>query len=469
MTIAVTITVAGVTAFSLSKVKTISAASIQSVYEIDPQIKTQIDEGIAIIEQFFIENGTTLSAEIAKEYDSIELMSAPNAFLYPTKYIPEFLEAWTAIKAYFVFQGYVLAYELLNHAWENTSKYSVYYPDSGSRVLQSSVFTNTIAYEPYCQEINSSAFPNSGTTADRDLFFAIAHFDYTKSYADNNMVQITLTDIYDFATQGYDDFVIGVAVNTMNLAEKMGFLTPFQTRITQTIAGAPFSVFNDGAYILDTSTGAVYVIAGGAPIYVSYWENVGGYKPYTNISHAVYETLPQYPRDDTYVIGYGHPEVYVFAGGAPIHVFHWNDVGGQYGKKIITVDFQVLNANHDTGYYRHVRLYPMDKTVLRTQHTYWIVAGGTPFMVHSWEDVLGPYPATKVSMNSVTVSYNHLRKTPLDNTNVITKTGAKYHFLNGKKIFDGYTVGATYVTSFLLFLSMNPSYTLVDMVALYDF
>ena len=57
-------------------------------------------------------------------------------------------------------------------------------------------------------------------------------------------------------------------------------------------------------YISVAETGKAYRIAGGAPIPVSNWANVGGPQPSTTISQAQFNTLPTYPADGTALQGY---------------------------------------------------------------------------------------------------------------------------------------------------------------------
>lgn len=62
----------------------------------------------------------------------------------------------------------------------------------------------------------SSAFPNSGGTQQKDLYYAIHRFDWVKSGA-----KVTLRDRYDFAPGRYDG-IAGAAVNTMVMAQRAG-------------------------------------------------------------------------------------------------------------------------------------------------------------------------------------------------------------------------------------------------------
>jgi hypothetical protein len=345
--------VAGITAMNLDKRKTVDAKSmIIDEYVLDKETKAQLDENMEILEQFLNNHGTSSSAELDKQYQEIELMGNPNFFKHPVKYHPELLKAWAAVKAVLSIKGYDLAQELLNQAWLNTVPLSPYYPQYSSRVLQSTVFMNKVANETEYKK--GDVFDKASTVFERDLHCAINFFDYTKTYVSNGMVRIALEDVYDFKFEtDYDDIIAETGNNMMLIAQKAGFLTPFKVYITYTVQGNSFSIFPDGTYIYDAEAGGVFVMAGGAPLYVSNWDNVNGGHPFVTISNAAYQSLPLHPRDGTFVKSYHYPEVYIFAGGAPLYVPTWADYGGE--QPYILVDHFALSTHHDTGFFKHAR------------------------------------------------------------------------------------------------------------------
>src|SRR5205807_9775355 len=80
----------------------------------------------------------------------------------------------------------------------------------------------------------------------------------------------------------------------------------------------------DGTFVA-SSAGFVYRFAGGAPIYVSSWNAVGGSQPATLIDQAAIDNadgaspwnhVHKYPADGTFVAG-STGAVYPAAGGAP--------------------------------------------------------------------------------------------------------------------------------------------------------
>jgi hypothetical protein len=81
--------------------------------------------------------------------------------------------------------------------------------------------------------------------------------------------------------------------------------------------------------------GPVYRIAGGAPLYLSTWDAVGGPQPSVgvdqwDVEHTVdgRAHLREFPADGTFInTGHDGP-VYRIAGGAPLYLSTWAAVGG---------------------------------------------------------------------------------------------------------------------------------------------
>lgn len=142
------------------------------------------------------------------------------------KYHAIYSPAVAAVVAYFNIKGYTLAAELLTHAKDNKTLNSNYYPTNGSRVKQSSVFKSIANGK---KTSGSASFPNSGSTVDKDLYYAIHAFDFTKSSASSKIV--TIRDRYDFAPGDYSG-IAGIAVDTMFKAQQAGVIIPYYVNIT---------------------------------------------------------------------------------------------------------------------------------------------------------------------------------------------------------------------------------------------
>jgi murein DD-endopeptidase MepM/ murein hydrolase activator NlpD len=98
---------------------------------------------------------------------------------------------------------------------------------------------------------------------------------------------------------------------------------------------APPSVnpLTNGMYVTVGSSGPVYEIVGGAPLYVSNWAAVGGAHTVNTITQQQFESLNSVPAPGTIVNAvtstgkeYG---AFVIAGGAPLWISKWSAVGGE--------------------------------------------------------------------------------------------------------------------------------------------
>ena len=136
----------------------------------------------------------------------------------------------------------------------------------------------------------------------------------------------------------------------------------------------------EGSFV--ANRGHVYRIAGGAPVYVSAWSHVGGQQPVTNLSDAAFDALPQYPRDGTLVAGRapGSPDdgtVYVIAGGAPVYLSNYAHIGGDRGT--VSIDLAAIHNAGTSGVWSHLRYQPADGTVLDAADTRYQVHSGAPY------------------------------------------------------------------------------------------
>src|ERR1700683_5195175 len=84
----------------------------------------------------------------------------------------------------------------------------------------------------------------------------------------------------------------------------------------------------NGTFVQISGSAAIYEIVGGAPLYVSSWNAFGGQaQPFTAISQQQFDSLAQYPANGTAVYDGVSGAGYIFAGGAPLYVDNWADVG----------------------------------------------------------------------------------------------------------------------------------------------
>jgi hypothetical protein len=198
----------------------------------------------------------------------------------------------------------------------------------------------------------------------------------------------------------------------------------------------------DGTFVV--AAGHVYRFAGGAPIYVSNWANVGGEKPVVRIDQnaianadkaSPWNHVRQYPADGTFVGAAGH--VYRFAGGAPIYVSNWANVGG--AKPVTEIDRNAIANADKASPWNHVRRYPANGTFVSTQTgRVYRFAGGAAFYIQSWAHVGGSQPATRVDQYTIDRpddgdGSSHVRRYPIDETVLNGAPSNKYWKVKGNE------------------------------------
>ena len=121
-----------------------------------------------------------------------------------------------------------------------------YYPINGDRIKQVPEIINTISS---CQDLSSEFNASSpgwlhgvfNNVYEGDIYNALGSFYYTKKYAGNNKINISILDRYDWKSIDFDG-VSAIFINTLERAEQIGVVTPFYTRIDITVEGyAPFA------------------------------------------------------------------------------------------------------------------------------------------------------------------------------------------------------------------------------------
>ncbi|MBV9472895.1 MAG: DUF1906 domain-containing protein, partial [Solirubrobacterales bacterium] len=129
----------------------------------------------------------------------------------------------------------------------------------------------------------------------------------------------------------------------------------------------------DGTFVQVAGQPAVWLIAGGAPLYVSSWSPFGGPQPYTIISAQQFSSLNPYPANGTF-LATSTRGVFRVVGGAPFGIRSWS----LYGVVLpsITIDpWNILNISNPAA---HLRTAPVDGTVVQglPSHRFWVFYGG---------------------------------------------------------------------------------------------
>src|SRR5665213_58315 len=196
------------------------------------------------------------------------------------------------------------------------------------------------------------------------------------------------------------------------------------------------SSIGEGSFV--SHDGFVYRIAGGAPIYVSNWNAVGGPQSATALSDAQFASLPQYPRDGTILDGSGG-KVFVVAGGAPLYVSNWNAIGGP--KTGVGVDEAAIDNAGGGVPWDHLLARPADGTLVASGATgmVYAMAGGAPLYVSNWAAIGGARSVTEIDQWDIDNASNpaaHLNTMPADGTLVASgATGMVYEIAGGAPLY----------------------------------
>jgi hypothetical protein len=174
----------------------------------------------------------------------------------------------------------------------------------------------------------------------------------------------------------------------------------------------------------------VYRIAGGAPLAVTSWQNLGGRERTRKLTDAEFAALAAQPADGTFLrtprAPLGRGETYVVAGGAPVFVPR----GALDPKDVVTVDQAAIDDAGTGGPLDRLNNQPADGTIARTDSgERYVFAGGAPIHISDgWWKALRPKPSvTTVAQEALDQAgglgaWSHVRNFPADDT--LLKVGA---------------------------------------------
>ena len=111
-------------------------------------------------------------------------------------------------------------------------------------------------------------------------------------------------------------------------------------------AVAPSQLAADGAFVQVAGRGELYRIAGGAPIFVSTWESVGGPQPVQTLSQTQFDSLPDRPGGGTFLQSGATGRIWRVVDGVATYVPSWAPYGGP--QPAVVVDQAALD-NAGTG------------------------------------------------------------------------------------------------------------------------
>jgi hypothetical protein len=193
----------------------------------------------------------------------------------------------------------------------------------------------------------------------------------------------------------------------------------------------------NGSFVQVSGTTAIYEIVGGAPLYVSSWAPFGGPQSYSVISQAQFNALSPVPANGTMIRSVQTDAIYVVAGGAPLYVSSCADFDGCAGDVNID-EWDIDNAGSAAS---HLSLVPGNGTMIRSVQTgaIYIVAGGAPLYVSGCADFdgcAGDVNIDQWDIDNAGSGPSHLALAPANGTMIRSvQTGAIYIVAGGAPLY----------------------------------
>jgi hypothetical protein len=191
----------------------------------------------------------------------------------------------------------------------------------------------------------------------------------------------------------------------------------------------------DGTYVQLAGTSPIYRLAGGAPLYVNNWTAVGGPQPVIQLTAQQFRLLRSFPLGGTF-LQTSTGGIYQVAGGAPLWVSSWS-VFTVLGVQPPFVAIDQWDIDNITNPMAHLRTFPANGTWLTTPAgQIYRVAGGTPFPIASWTPYGGVRPSVTIDpwdIQNISSPQSHLLATPVDGTVVEGLPSLTYWLFKGGK------------------------------------
>lgn len=191
---------------------------------------------------------------------------------------------------------------------------------------------------------------------------------------------------------------------------------------------------SDGTMLTLSDNGELYVVAGGAPLFVRTWENVGGKMPTLTVTRMALSKMRKFPKDGT-VVQFQGLGVYRFAGGAPVYVSSLPAINN--APATVVADRALLDTPTGSRPFDHVRRYPLDGTIVRTiAGDVYRFAGGAPLYVKNLNSIGNPKPVTVLDQVGLDragepLPYFGVRRYPIDGTKLRAGTTGAYYVVRG--------------------------------------
>jgi hypothetical protein len=177
----------------------------------------------------------------------------------------------------------------------------------------------------------------------------------------------------------------------------------------------------DGTVVRNYTTGAVYVVSGGAPLAIMSMNSI----PYTNFTNidgwGITNQLRQYPTDGSVIVDFNTSVVYVVAGGSPMAVNSFGNIPPVTSMAYVD----------DWAVHNQLRQYPANGTVIRNyvSGAISVIAGGASLSIMSLSSV--PYTSW-VNIDGASI-VNQLRSYPVDGTFVVGYGSGRVYKIQGQQ------------------------------------
>ena len=149
--------------------------------------------------------------------------------------------------------------------------------------------------------------------------------------------------------------------------------------------------FPNGTYVQVSGSSDYYEIAGGAPLFVNSWSDVGGAQSYTVITQQQFDALNPVPTDGT-LIETDTGAVYLIAGGAPMFISNLAQFGSP--QPLLVDQWDIDNVGNPIS---HLNVVPSNGTFLSTTTGLnYRIAGGAPIAITTWTVFGGAQPAVTI-------------------------------------------------------------------------
>jgi len=151
------------------------------------------------------------------------------------------------------------------------------------------------------------------------------------------------------------------------------------------------ALFPNGSFVQVSGSPYFFEIAGGAPLLVSDWSDVGGAQPYTVITQEQFDALNPVPTNGT-MIETNTGGVFMIAGGAPLFVSSLAQFGDP--QPLLVDEWNIDNVGSPLS---HLNAVPSSGTFLTTTTGLTFrVAGGAPLGISNWSAFGGVRPAVTI-------------------------------------------------------------------------